>query len=104
MRRNNTMRQFNEQYSMRIILKYNKYKSVSYRLESPKWLYIQKWRKLNALYFVHKMNNGKASEYLTEQLKYGRDAQLYNLRNMDHFRIERVSTTAMLKSLSYKGL
>ena len=46
----------------------------------------------------------ESPEYLTEQLKYVGEAQPYRLRNVNNFRPQRADTSAMLKSLYYKGL
>lgn len=73
-------------------------------LESLKWLNIEQRLKLNTITFIQKIKRGEAPEYLTEQIIYVRDAQPYQLRNMDNFRIERVATTSTQRSLFYKGL
>ena len=46
----------------------------------------------------------EAPEYLTEQLKFVGEAQPYRLRNSNNFRLQRADTSAMQKSLYYKGL
>lgn len=73
-------------------------------LETLKWLNIKQRIELNTINFIHKIKMGEAPEYLTEQLTYVRDVQPYQLRNAEHFRIERVATSAMQRSLFYKGL
>lgn len=90
--------------AMRIILKCSRYTSTHFMLESLKWLNIRQRLKLNTLKFIRKMRRNEAPEYLTEQIIYVKEAQPYQLRNMEHFRIARVSTTAMQRSLFYKGL
>ena len=50
------------------------------------------------------MKIGETPEYLTEQLKYVGEAQLFKLRNANNCRLQRVDTSAMQKSLYYKEL
>lgn len=54
--------------------------------------------------FVRKMKKGDAPKYLCEQIKYVGESQPYMLRNADDFRILRVKTSQMQKTLFYKGL
>ena len=54
--------------------------------------------------FIQKMKIGEAPEYLTEQFKYVAKTQGYSLRNANNFRLQRPDTSAMHKSLYYKGL
>lgn len=89
--------------AMRIILKVNRYTSIHFMLESLKWLNVEQRLKLNTLNFIHRIKNGEAPEYLTEQISYVGDSQPYHLRNAEHFRIERVTSSAMQRSLFYKG-
>ena len=49
------------------------------------------------------MKIGDAPDYLTEQLCYVGEVQLYSLRNVMDFRIQQANTTARQNSF-YKGL
>lgn len=53
---------------------------------------------------MQKLKNGDGAEYLIRQLQYVREVQPYQLRNAENFRLQRVTTSAMQKSLFYKGL
>lgn len=90
--------------AMRSILKCNRYTSVQFMLSSLKWLDIQQRLELNTLNFIQKMKMGNAPQYLCDQLEYVGEIQPYGLRNADNFRLQRVSTSAMQRSLFYKGL
>lgn len=90
--------------AMRVILKCNRYTSINFMLESLKWLNIKQRLQLNTINFIQKIKIGKAPEYLTEQIRYVREAQPYQLRNIEDFRIQRASTAAMQRSLFYNGL
>ena len=57
-------------------------------LNAPRWLNVHKRLELNALNFIQKMKIKGAPEYLTEQLKYVREAQPYRLRNANNFRLQ----------------
>ena len=50
------------------------------------------------------MKKGDALKNLCEQIKYVLENQPYMLRNVDDFRILRLKSTQMLKSLFYKHL
>lgn len=73
-------------------------------LDTLKWLNVIQRLKFNTLIFIQKLKNGNSAEYLTRQLQYVGEVQPYNLRNAEDFRIQRVATSAMQKSLFYKGL
>lgn len=90
--------------AMRTILKCNRYTSINFMLSALKWLNIRQRITLNTLDFIQKIKTGQAPEYLTEQISYVGEVQPYQLRNINNFRIERVTTTAMQRSLFYKGL
>ena len=45
----------------------------------------------------------EAPEYLTEKIKYG-EVQSYRLRSTNDFTLQRADTSAMQKSLHYRGL
>lgn len=90
--------------AMRTILKLNRYTSINFMLTTLKWLNIKQRLELSTISFIQKLKKGEAPEYLTEQITYVREAQPYQLRNSENFRIERVSTSAMQRSLFFKGL
>ena len=50
-------------------------------------LELLKWNILN---FIRKIKNGKATEYLIEQVSRVRDSQPSHLRNAEHLRIEMI--------------
>lgn len=90
--------------AMRAILKCNRYTPIQTMLDTLKWLNIQQRLALNTLNFVQKMKMGNAPDYLIGQLNYVGEMQPYNLRNAEDFRLQRVTTTAMQRSLFFKGL
>lgn len=90
--------------AMRSILKCNRYTSTRSMLDALKWLNIYQRLEFNTLNFIQKLKSGNSAEYLTKQLQYVGEVQPYNLRNADNFRLQRVTTSAMQKSLFYKGL
>ena len=53
-------------------------------LESIKLLKVEQRLKLNTLNFMHRIKNGEAPEYITEQVSYVRDSQPHHLRNAEH--------------------
>ena len=65
-------------------------------LDALRWLNVCKRLELNALNFIQKIKIGEAPEYVTEQTKYVSEAQ-------HDFRLQRADTSAMHKSLYYKG-
>lgn len=90
--------------AMRSILKCNIYTPIESMLNALKWLNIKQRLEMNTLHFIQKMKTGNAPEYLIEQLNYVREIQPYHLRNADNFRLPKAATTAMQRSLFYKGL
>lgn len=90
--------------AMRSILRYNRYAPIQSMLDTLKWLNIRQRLELNTLNFIQKMKMGNAPEYLIEQLQYVGDMQPYNLRNVADFRLPTVTTTAMQRSIFFKGL
>ena len=47
---------------------------------------------------IQKMKNGDDPKYITDQLRYVGETQLYHLRNVNNFRIPRTITTNMQMS------
>ena len=90
--------------AMRSILQLNRFTPTTFMLDALRWLNAHKILELNTLNFIQKMKIGEVPEYLTEQLKYVREAQPYRLRNANNFKLQRADTSAMQKSLYYKGL
>lgn len=90
--------------AMRTILKCNRYTPIYVMLNTLRWLNIKQRLELNTLNFIQKMKTGEAPDYLCEQIKYVGDVQPYELRNSENFRLQRVTSTAMQRSLFYKGL
>lgn len=90
--------------AMRCILKCNRYTPISVMLDSLQWLNIKQRLEMNTLCFVQKMKMGNAPEYLCENIKYVGEVQPYELRNSENFRLQRTTSTAMQRSLFYKGL
>ena len=80
-------------------MKYNRYTPAQLMLDTPKWLNIQQRLVLNTLQFIQKIKIGKSPTYLTEQLGYVRDVQLYHLRNTENFRLPMATTASMQRSL-----
>lgn len=90
--------------AMRAILKCNRYTPIQLMLDALKWLNIKQRLTLNTLKFVYKMKQGKAPEYLCQEIKYVGESQPYNLRNASDFRIQRAASTTTQRSLFFKGL
>ena len=89
---------------MRIILKFSRETPINFMLETLLWLNIEEKLKLNTLLNIFKIKHNNAPKYLTENIVYVREAQVYSLRNAEDFRIERLGTTFAQNSLFYKGL
>lgn len=90
--------------AMRAILKCNRYTPITAMLDALQWLNVKQRLEFNTLIFIQKMKKGDAPDYLTDQIKYVRDVQPYSLRNDENFRLQHMATTAMQRSLFYKGL
>lgn len=90
--------------AMRAILKCNRYASIQSMLEQLQWLNIKQRHEFNTIFFIHKLKMGIGPQYLKDRLVYVGDVQPYDLRNASNFRLERVTSSDMQKSLFFKGL
>ena len=68
-----------------------------------KWMNIKQNLLFNTLMFVGKMKKGEAPKYLCLKIKYVGLSQPYMLRNTHDFRILRMKSTQIQKTLFYKG-
>ena len=90
--------------AMRIILKCDRYTHINTMLNNLKWMTVKQRLEFKTLKFIRKIKQEDSPEYLCEQIKYVGESQPYSLRNADDFRIQRVTSTLMQKTLFYKGL
>ena len=88
---------------MRIILKCNRYTSISLMLETLKWWPITLRLKYNTLIFVYKIVNNMLPEYFNQFVKYNNEVHNYNTRNNNKLYIENVSLSSSMNQIIFKG-
>lgn len=93
--------QIQQNRAMRIILRGNSIKDM---LKALNFLDVRQRINYLTMAFKFKIKNGQLPQYLTREINYVGDAQHYNLRNNDDFRLPKVSRTSSKNCLYYKGL
>lgn len=90
--------------AMRVILRCNRYTSITSMLETLNFLNVRQLITESYLVLIYKIVNRQAPKYLTDYLVKRSELIDYNLRYTDHYQIQRFSTSAMEKTLFIEGL
>lgn len=89
---------------MRVVLRCNRYTSVTLMLNTLQWLSVKQRIVYNCLIFIHKIKNEKLPQYLMDELQYGLEIHNHGTRRAADFRLPRCTRTSTQRTLFDKGL
>ena len=90
--------------AMKRMQKCNHYPLINSMLNNLKCMSIVEQFQFNTIRFIRKFKQGDAPKYLCDQIYSVGHSQLYQLRKGYEFRIQRVRSTQVQKTLFYKSL